>query len=715
MTNEFPSRFSVPDNPIIFSRDDILGWSPIAADFARKVLEIDATQGLVIGLFGTWGSGKTSFINLARPEFEQAGSSVIDFNPWQFSGDDQLLTRFFSELSSAMENKSNLKELGSYLKSYGGVLSPAILGISTLAGSPHTGVILSVLLKLASRKIPPSATASHTRLREALKRHGKPIIVVVDDVDRLSSDEIRELFKLVRITASFPNLVYIIACDRIRVEKALDDSSTGTRGSYIEKIFQWSISVPTASRERVRRELHVGIENVLGPLALPRSEPDWPDIEAEIVQPLVRNMRDVRRYLMAVRGAVDDLGASIAFADILALECIRLFLPNLFDRLPHLVEHLTVPPTWEGNAEHVEDLIFEQTGDAQTAAESRRSELEKVLEAVDEQDRRVARALIRRVFFGGQTQHDDNDSQWPIQQLKSNRVVHRIIFRLYLSRVEDGDLASFNCARSAFERMHDSEALDKIMQSQEPDAWPKTAVLVWNMFRNEFESRHAEPGLIVFWNLLSHMPGRIPFVLDEPMVVVQMVSKALLETLFAVGDSTDAINSVFQQLQSLTSKRMFLAQIRGLIEDTDSLTSDAELRKLERILNNQILWANSDDLIIERHPALVLLFSAQRADPPRLPLIVHDSPKLTFTLMWDCLTVEKIGEYGSRTIETEHGIRWDDLIAIHGDADVLKERIDRLDRDFPAIESWIVSELRVQFSDAQDLLRQAKEYVSTVR
>ena len=74
------------DNPILHVRDDVLGRGPIAESFARQVLALDVSLGAVVGVLGKWGSGKTSFVNMARDDFRSAGSPVLDFNPWMFSG-----------------------------------------------------------------------------------------------------------------------------------------------------------------------------------------------------------------------------------------------------------------------------------------------------------------------------------------------------------------------------------------------------------------------------------------------------------------------------------------------------------------------------------------------------------------------------------------------------------------------------------------------------
>ena len=715
MTKENTLTLLLPDNPISSSEEDVLNWELATANFAQHTLTLDSTHGLVVGVFGPWGSGKTSFINLARPKFEQKQVPVFDFNPWLFSGADQLVARFFAELSAVMGEISHLKEIGNNLKEYGNVLSPVVASISTFAGNPQAGKILSSILDCYLKKTgtPSSAIASRNKLAQALAKRSKPIVVVLDDVDRLPMDEIRELFKLVRLTASFPNLIYIVACDRVRVEAAFKDDVPAAQGSYLEKIFQWSINIPVAPHEQLRRELRSGIKRSLGNIGPPFDQSEWPDIEAEIIQPLIRNMRDVRRYSMAVRGAVDGLDKMVAHTDVLALEAIRLFMPGVFDKLLHLVEDLCVLPTWEVNQKRAEDIVLEQMGDSVTLEDASQARLDELVEAANSEYRSIVRALVHRLFAGGRGQHEREGSEWPSQQLRNNRVAHGSIFRLYLTRVADSDLTASHDAKHAFDCLRDQQALLKFMHSNDPETWPKTILSLWGMFRNDFVREYVEPGLIVFWDMLPDMPGRPSMFADESLKLIQTISGSLLETLAGTDHNFDLIENVFREFQSLSSGVELIKQIKRLNKGKSSFLSDSDISTLKRFLNNRILSVNADELIKERHPAQVLLFSKQYdEDLPKTSYIVHDSPKLTFSLLWDCRTESSTGELGSRSAETKQGIRWDILISIHGGMDVLKLRFEDLNENFHAIEPWIVSEFGIQASDAELLLQLTKKELS---
>jgi len=58
-----------------------------------------------------------------------------------------------------------------------------------------------------------------------LSKRNKKIIIIIDDIDRLNEREIKEIFRLVRVNADFPNTIYVLAFDRKIVEANLNEQN----------------------------------------------------------------------------------------------------------------------------------------------------------------------------------------------------------------------------------------------------------------------------------------------------------------------------------------------------------------------------------------------------------------------------------------------------------------------------------------------------------
>ena len=114
-------------------------------------------------------------------------------------------------------------------------------------------------------------------------------------------------------------------------------------GDYLEKIVQLQFDLPSVLRELLRAKLFEALEGALPEARRTISTDAWRDIHADIVEPLIRNMRDVRRYTTAVRGTVTALEDWVEVTDILGLEAVRLFLPEVFQHLHAAVHAITFP------------------------------------------------------------------------------------------------------------------------------------------------------------------------------------------------------------------------------------------------------------------------------------------------------------------------------------------------------------------------------------
>ena len=367
------------DNPIQSSDDDVLDRTTSAEKFVQQVLALDASEGIVVGVFGPWGAGKTSFINLAREEFRTERITILDFNPWMFSGAEQLVKLFFGALVAQLRGDSNLAKISKYLEKYGKIFSELLF---TTTGN----IAISGIIKNLSEIRSHDTSEQKSELEKALDDLDNPIVVVLDDIDRLTPSEIRDVFKLVRLTANFPNIIYIVVCDRDRVEDALTEQ--GIRGrDYLEKILQVAFDLPIAPSYVLNNQINSHVDRALDGIEnlFPRDDQVWSNVLIEIIRPLIRNMRDVRRYAATIHGSVRSLNGQIALADLLALEAIRIFLPDVFKLLHGAIEGLTTDSdaTSEG---HSNPLL--------------KAQVDGLIEAAGDH-RRVVKSMIEQLFPKG--------------------------------------------------------------------------------------------------------------------------------------------------------------------------------------------------------------------------------------------------------------------------------------------------------------------------
>jgi KAP-like P-loop domain-containing protein len=312
------------------------------ADALAAQISSAGQSGVVMALTGPWGSGKTSLLNLIDERLsEQPDAIVVRFNPWYFSGTEQLLQHFFSEMGGQLEEKSpKLKEVGAWLKRYGALLTPLrfvpVAGVwAEAAGNAAEAVGASLI------RDEESLQKQHGELSRRLAESRQRVVIMVDDIDRLEDDEIKQVMRLVRLVGDFDNVVYLLAFDAGHVAGVLGDVGGHDEGRrYLEKIVQLSYEVPAIAPGELVDLLRDGISMTLGAASRSADQERLEQLLA-LLDPLVHTVRGVRRYLNVLPFAFRVVGDEIDAVDLLSLEAARLFLPATHDALPAAAATLT--------------------------------------------------------------------------------------------------------------------------------------------------------------------------------------------------------------------------------------------------------------------------------------------------------------------------------------------------------------------------------------
>jgi len=334
-----------PDQPIESSKDDILGRASFAQALGDAILSYEGKDSIVIGLFGAWGSGKTSIINMALEHIELISKDksddekpiVVRFNPWNYSDQNQLITQFFRQLSIVLRRPdyaSEAKKVGKRLETYAEIFEPFTV-------IPTVGPIARILSK--TFKSIGSATKSLSDLNandlntikadinKLLGEQNHKIVVVIDDIDRLNNTEIRQMFQLVKSLGDFKNTIYLLAFDKNVVINALKKVQEGSGSEYLEKVVQIPFEVPLISEDEVEDLLKREINELVNDVPVERYDQEyWWDIYHSGFKDFFRNIRDVTRYLNTLRFSFGMVKNEVNIVDFLAITAIQVFIPEVY-------------------------------------------------------------------------------------------------------------------------------------------------------------------------------------------------------------------------------------------------------------------------------------------------------------------------------------------------------------------------------------------------
>lgn len=686
------------DHPIQYPDEDTLERNGPAISFANHVLSLDASKGVAVGLFGPWGSGKTSFLNLARIEFKAKKAVVLDFNPWLFSGTEQLVHQFFHDLATKLR-KRNLKPIGKALREYGDAIGGKF------------GAFLNVwnIWRLRRQGGPEGLRKKvEKELKKTGKKEGrKSIVVVLDDVDRLTKTEIRNVLKLVRLTASFPNVIYIVVCDRHKIEKALEDEGYSGR-DYLDKIIQWPYNLPTIPPKKLQEQIDAEIRKVVGSIESEGvlNQEIWHFIRNGIVCPLIETMRDVRRYANAVWQTAVDLEGQVELADVLGLEAVRLFLPDTFSRLPNAIDVLTY-----GSPSEMEERRRNQleksaasgsSGDISLSNQERkgRERIDELIRAEGKQKEDVMIALIRILFpkgaaavFGDGTKKTGAPYAIPSGPNQECRVLNQSIFRLYLERVGNEGTSALSRAREAFKFMSNQRNFGRYMRNIDQMRLLDAIDRLGNL-EEEYQPEHARPGIVVLLNLLSNLPrrveGRGSHGYDQS---IKRVVAGLLETQTTADAVDKLVKDILPKVTSLSSKWMLFDQIKSKSANSEVFL-DAIVQECRSHLLDAILSASIDHLAGERSIRNILSFKDEEFRKKMIDRIRNKkSSKMTFAILY--ISYNEVP-----------GNAWPYLKDIYGEENLIRAKIDHLQSEFGKLKPWIKN-LPMDFGQAERLLEKA--------
>ncbi|MGP5530715.1 KAP family P-loop NTPase fold protein [Psychrobacter celer] len=380
------------DKPIENAEEDLLNRADFSNSLADAILKWRNKESWIIALTGDWGIGKTSVKNLVvnRIKTTSQNTRIIEFKPWEWSSQDLIMSAFFKEVASELELRDTSKKYkrlaekfrkySYYLNNIQIVASPTVKGVPLLLGIllgcsffieifPNnfslellSNLIISVLAvwlvfvdglgglfksmvdrnEHLAKENSQSVTDFKKDIAESLSKINDPILIIIDDIDRLQRYQILTVMQLVKSNADFENIVFLLLYSKSVLEKKITDN-TQTGHEYMEKIVQVEFKVPEPDVFVLRRYLIDNLDLILDKLKHNNFEHIFDNSYfADIFyqQGLANyftNLRSVYKFLNSFEfnllSQLDSGYLEINFVDFMVLETFRIFEPKLYSAI----------------------------------------------------------------------------------------------------------------------------------------------------------------------------------------------------------------------------------------------------------------------------------------------------------------------------------------------------------------------------------------------
>ena len=244
-------RSVAPANPW---QDDKLERKAIADKLTRI---IDGEPGpLTISVHGPWGTGKTFLLKRWRQQLENDGFECIYFNAWSDDFHGEPLVAMIGQLAKSLAGKK-------YAQIIAGIKKLALPLIGFVADL-HTGVPVSGTVKKIQETTNKKMDVYYKQAdakRELGKKlegmagevrteTGKPLIFIIDELDRCRPTFAVELLERVKHIFDIPNIIFVFGVNRTELCKAVEsvygdiDSDT-----YLRRFFDLSLTLPVANAD----------------------------------------------------------------------------------------------------------------------------------------------------------------------------------------------------------------------------------------------------------------------------------------------------------------------------------------------------------------------------------------------------------------------------------------------------------------------------------
>ena len=403
------------DSSLVDPEKDILGHANFAKYLADSICKMTFPEGFVIAVYGSWNSGKSTLLNFVvhylqqKPEEEKP--IIVPFNPWLFSGHENITRRFFEQLQNVLSKESSVpKGLKERLADFATIISDIPLPYA------QTGKALAALLDEKNK----NAAELKEEVEDTLVQQQRRIVVTIDDIDRLAAEDIKQLFRIFKAMRNFTNVVYLLVFDKEVVMRTVADTKEISEEAYLEKIIQVSFELPIPDKTSLRRLLFEKLDNIFYQTPKQQINPTrWGDIYFQGIEHFITNIRDITRLINALTVTYPVVKDEVNAVDFIAIESLRVFCPKIYSII-HQNPHIFV-------------------GDVNLSTDELKNLLSTWIAQLRDEDKQPVKNLLMHLFpklksiLGNTYLDEKQELEWREQLRVCSLEIFPIYFRLSLS------------------------------------------------------------------------------------------------------------------------------------------------------------------------------------------------------------------------------------------------------------------------------------------
>jgi len=340
------------DQPITGESEspDLLKREAFSKHLANVLSIAPSDDCMTASLEGEWGYGKTSVINLVKKSLVNQESSpvIVEYNPWLAGKAEALvqdfLVQFSSQLNIPNRPKEGLKaakellaysELFNAMKFIPGVepWASTVQGVFKAFGGATKKISKLKELDLIGRK---------NKINDLLKNLGVSIVVIIDDIDRLTPDEAFQVVRLVKAVADFPGTSFLLSFDPTYLASSLEKHGIENSSQYIDKVVQLRISLPLIAHNDLQKLADIELQSLSDKSLTDSFERDQERLSYlyhSYVKYLIRSPRELKRTFNHLRFVLSQTEGNVCFTDLYCLSVLAIKAPYIYHSLKESPEY----------------------------------------------------------------------------------------------------------------------------------------------------------------------------------------------------------------------------------------------------------------------------------------------------------------------------------------------------------------------------------------